>query len=171
MQPLDIIILIIIAIPGIIGVAIGFLNILSFLLSCLLSLVIAFNFYPMLMSLLENSVNNPILKIVMAFIALFTVSFVLMMGVGFLLIRLLRKNKLTIMDRALGLFSGISFGTVIVGLIVFVIGFTPLPQELWWNSSVFVGPFEQAASWASQYLPEDISIHHEYTITMDIFGK
>ena len=165
MQAVDIAILLIVALPAIAGVIYGFLNIIFSLLAWALALGISIKFSPAFTPLLEASVDTPILRTILAFVGLFVISLVILTGIGFLIVKLLGRTGLTAADRMLGLFFGIALGGIIVEVIVFLGGFTKLPQEPWWNDSRVIKPFERVAVWSGQYLPENISDSHGYEIS------
>jgi len=164
MQSVDIAILLIVALPAIAGVIYGFLNIIFSLLAWALALGISIKFSPSFTPLLEASVNTPVLRTILAFVGLFVISLVILTGIGFLIVKLLGRTGLTAADRMLGLFFGIALGGIIVEVIVFLGGFTALPQEPWWGDSRVIQPFERVAVWSGQYLPENISNYHGYEI-------
>ena len=165
MQAVDIGILIIVALPAIAGVIYGFLNIIFSLLAWTLALGISIKFSPAFTPLLESSVNTPVLRTILAFVGLFVISLVILTGIGFLIVKLLGRTGLTAADRILGLFFGIALGGIIVEVIVFLGGFTALPQEPWWSDAKVIKPFERVATWSGQYLPENISKYHGYEIS------
>ena len=167
MQTVDIAILLIVALPAIAGVIYGFLNIIFSLLAWALALGISIKFSPAFTPLLEASVNTPVLRTILAFVGLFVISLMILTGIGFLIVKLLGRTGLTAADRILGLFFGIALGGIIVEVIVFLGGFTELPQEPWWGDSRVIQPFERVAVWSGQYMPENISNYHGYEIMTD----
>ena len=165
MQSIDIAILLIVVLPAIAGVMYGFLNIIFSLLAWALALGISIKFFPAFTPLLESSVNTPVLRTILAFVGLFVISLVLLTGIGFLIVKLLGRTGLTAADRVLGLFFGMGLGAIIVEVVVFLGGFTTLPQELWWDDSRVIKPFERVSVWSGKYLPENISKYHGYELT------
>ena len=162
MQSADIAILVVIALPALVGVIYGFLNIAFSMLAWALALGIATKFTPFFSPMLESSIDTPILRIVLAFIGLFIISLVILTGIGFLIVKLLGRTGLTATDRLLGLFFGIGLGSVIVMVVVFLAGFTALPAEPWWQVSRLIEPFERVSIWAKKYLPESMAKYHGY---------
>ena len=53
-----------------------------------------------------------------------------------------------------------------VTVIVFLAGFTALPQESWWQQSILIQPFQHIAVWGTQFLPENVSKYHNYDVTI-----
>ena len=165
MSTADIVILCLIALPAIVGVFYGFLNIVFSLLSWAISLGLSVKLVPYFSPLLENYVEQDVIRMVLAFIACFILSLLIMSGISFLIVKLLGKTGLTAADRILGLFFGMALGTLIVFVIVFMAGFTAFPEENWWEQSKLAQPFERISIWSSQYLPESVSEYHSYEQT------
>lgn len=162
MATADIVILCLIALPTIVGVFYGFLNILFSLVSWAISLGVSVKLVPYFTPLLENYVDTPILRMVLAFIAIFILSLLIMSGLSFLIVKLLGKTGLTAADRVLGLFFGMGLGALIVSVIVFLAGFTAFPEEPWWQESKLAEPFERISIWGSRFLPESVTEYHSY---------
>lgn len=162
MSTIDIVVLCLVALPAIVGVFYGFLNIVFSLLSWAISLGLSIKLVPYFSPLLENYVDQPVIRMILAFVALFILTLLIMSGISFLIVKLLGKTGLTAADRILGLFFGMALGTLIVLIIVFLSGFTAFPQESWWKESKLAEPFERISIWASQYLPESVSEYHSY---------
>ena len=162
MQTADIIILVVIALPALVGVIYGFLNIAFSMLAWALALGISAKFSSYFSGMLEPSIDTPFLRSVLAFVGLFIVSLIILTAIGFLIVKLLGRTGLTATDRILGLFFGMGLGAVIVAVVVFLAGFTALPTEGWWDRSLIIQPFEHISVWARQYLPDTMAKYHSY---------
>ena len=162
MSTVDIVILCLVAFTTVVGVFYGFLNILFSLLSWAVSLGLSVKLVPYFSPLLENYVNTPILRDALAFIALFILSLLVMTGISYFLVKLLGSAGLTAADRILGLLFGMGLGGLIVTVIIFMAGFTALPQEVWWEESKLASPFERISIWSSRFLPESINANLSY---------
>ena len=162
MSTVDIVILCLVALPTVVGVFYGFLNILFSLLSWAVSLGLSVKLVPYFSPLLENYVNTPILRDALAFIALFILSLLVMTGISYFLVKLLGSAGLTAADRILGLFFGMGLGGLVVTVIIFMAGFTALPQEVWWEESKLASPFERISIWSSRFLAESINANPSY---------
>lgn len=162
MQMADIIILVIIALPALVGVLYGFLNIAFSLLAWTLAVLLSAKFTPVFSPMLENTIQTPLLRTVLAFVGLFVISLIILTGIGFLVVKLLGRTGLTATDRILGLFFGMGLGAAIVQIVVFMAGFTAIPGEAWWNRSLIVQPFERVSMWAQRYLPDSMARYHGY---------
>lgn len=158
----DIAILIIFALPALVGVAYGFLNIAFSLLAWALALGISVKLTPVFSPMLAAYIETPLFRHALAFTGLFIISLIILTAIGFLVVKLLGRTGLTATDRILGLFFGMGLGGLIIVIVVFMAGFTALPTENWWQSSKLLGPFEKACLWAGRYLPESMAEYHGY---------
>ncbi len=162
MQTADIIILVVIALPALVGVIYGFLNIAFSLLAWALALGLATKFTPYFSPLLQNHIDTPVLRLILAFVGLFVISLVILSGIGFLIVKLLGRSGLTATDRILGLFFGMGLGAIIVQVVVIMAGFTAVPGETWWDKSLIIQPFERVSVWSQKYMPDSFVRYHSY---------
>lgn len=162
MQTIDIVILVALLLPAVVGAIYGFLNIVFSLAAWGIALGISLKFSPQFVPLLANSIESPLLRDVAAFVAVFVISLVLLSIAGFLIVKLLGRTGLTAADRIFGFFFGIALGGAIIAVVVFLAGFTAVPKEPWWQASTLVEPFERVGMWAHGYLPENAAQYHSY---------
>ncbi|OGT83565.1 MAG: hypothetical protein A3G96_01635 [Gammaproteobacteria bacterium RIFCSPLOWO2_12_FULL_52_10] len=162
----DILILIVLFIPGLVGILYGFLNVVFSFIAWLLAFGIAVKFGGYFSPLLENLTDTVLIRNMLAFAGLFIISLILFTIMGYLIVKLLGRAGLTAADRVLGFFLGVGLGGAIVTVIVFLAGFTALPQEPWWQQSILIEPFQHIAVWGRQFLPENASKYHNYDITV-----
>ncbi len=162
MQIADILILVILAIPALVGVCYGFLNIVFSLLAWVLASGIAVKVSPLFAPLLEGYVETPLIRTVLAFAGLFIISLMIFSALGYFVVKLLGRAGLTAADRILGLLFGFGLGIAIVTAIVFLSGFTAFPKDNWWQQSKLIQPFESISVWGHQFLPESMAKHHGY---------
>ena len=162
MHAIDIVILFVLALPALVGVIYGFLNIAFSMLAWALALGIAAKFTPAFAPLLEHSIQTPILRIMLAFSGLFITGLLIFTAFGFIVVKLLGRAGLTATDRVLGLFFGMGLGVVIVFVMVFLAGFTAMPSEAWWERSLLLQPFERVSVWAERFLPRSMAEYHGY---------
>lgn len=162
MQAVDIGILVLLALPAIIGVLYGFLNIIFSIVAWTLASVIAVKFGADFAPMLAGLTETVLLQKILAFVAVFIVSLMILTGIAYFIMKLLGRTGLTGADRILGLFFGIGLGGFIVAVIIFLAGFTALPKQQWWRDSVMIQPFQLIAVWGNQFLPVDFAEHHGY---------
>jgi membrane protein required for colicin V production len=56
-------------------------------------------------------------------------------------------------DRVLGLGFGLMRGLVLACVAVLLMGFTPLPQDAWWQQSRLLPSVQRGAEWMAEFLP------------------
>ncbi|MBT7951543.1 MAG: CvpA family protein [Gammaproteobacteria bacterium] len=162
MQTVDICILVLLALPAIVGVLYGFLNIVFSIVAWTLASVIAVKFGAYFTPMLASLTETVLLQKVLAFIGVFIISLMILTGIAYFIMKLLGRTGLTGADRILGLFFGFALGGFIVAVIIFMAGFTALPKEQWWRDSIMIEPFQVISDWGHQFLPEDFANHHGY---------
>ncbi len=165
MSAFDIVIISVLILPAIVGVFYGFLNIVFSLLSWALAFGASIKLLPLATPLFSNVVENELLRTALAFVASFIICLVLLSLLSYFIVKLLGRAGLTAADRILGLFFGMGLGVIIVAVIVFLGGFTLMPQENWWERSKLVDPFERIGIWCYRFLPESIIEYHSYDST------
>lgn len=165
MATFDIIILVIMALPAIVGLMYGFLNIVFSLLAWILAMGLAAKLLPYSTPLLIDYVSSDELRAGLAFIISFIVLLMLLSGIGYLIVKLIGRAGLSAADRFLGLLFGMSLGLIIVNVIIFLAGFTAFPKDAWWQASRLAPAFQRVAVKASEFLPEGMAKYHEYPNT------
>lgn len=165
MQTADIVILVALALPALIGAVYGFLNILFSIVAWTLALGISAKFSGLFAPLLEGYVEAALIREVLAFVGLFVVSLMILTAVGYFIVKLLGRSGLTAADRILGFFFGIALGGAVIAVVVFLAGFTRLPREPWWRASILIEPFERIAVSVQPFLPDNVAKYHSYALT------
>lgn len=165
MHTVDIVLLVTLIIPGLVGVLYGFLNIVFSIIAWLLAFAISIKFSGTFSLILESYIDTVLIRNMLAFAGLFIISLVILTAIGYFIVKLLGRTGLTAVDRMLGFFLGIGLGGFIITAVVFLAGFTAYPKESWWQSSVIIQPFEWIAIWGQQFLPENVLKYHSYEIT------
>ena len=162
MQAADIAILVVLAIPALVGVLYGFLNILFSIVAWVLALGISAKFSDYFSPMLASYVDTVLIRDMLAFVGVFIISLMIFTALGYFIVKLLGRTGLTGADRILGLFFGMGLGIVIVSIVVFLAGFTAVPEKSWWDMSTLIEPFEHIAVWAHQFLPDNVAEYHNY---------
>ena len=164
MNVADILILLTFLLPAAVGAAYGFLNIVFSITAWVVSVGIALKFGVQFAPLLESYVETPLIREALAFVGVFLLSLLILSAVGYVLLKLLGRSGLTAADRFLGLCFGICLGGAIIGVVVFLAGFTALPREKFWQEAVLLPPFIEIAVWTEQFLPANVVEYHSYDI-------
>ncbi len=102
-------------------------------------------------------IHNPSVRVVIGFMVLFVVILIIGAAINFLIGKIMEKTGASAADRALGLIFGLLRGVVIVAVLVIVVGFTTLPQQLWWQQSRLIPYAESVAGWMRALLPTRIA--------------
>lgn len=171
MQTADIVILVMLIVPGLVGILYGFLNIIFSLVAWVCAFGISVKFSAFFSPMLATYIDTVMIRNVLAFVGLFIVSLMILSALGYFIVKLLGRAGLTATDRLLGFFLGIGLGGVIVAAAVFLTGFTALPDEAWWQESALIPPLQRTAEWGQGFLPENISKYHSYDVDVPTTQK
>lgn len=155
----DLVILGVVTLSCIISLIRGFvkesISLASWTLAFALSVALADN----LALLLPGSIEQPSLRIAIAFVALF-ISTLLVGGlVGFLLGTLIEKTGLTGTDRMLGVLFGLFRGVIIICGIVIVGSMMDLSATQWWQQSTLLPYFIIMIKWIIPLIPDSL-VHY-----------
>ena len=104
-----------------------------------------------------TGINDPALRLVTAWIAIFLFVLLLMALLRLAVRSLLNALGLSLSDRLLGILFGAVRGLLIVLALFIVGGMTSLPKEKWWHQAYFSAPIETAVLASRPWLPPDIS--------------
>jgi membrane protein required for colicin V production len=152
----DYVILAILFISVLIGLARGLISEVLSLVIWVAAFWVAWTFGPSLAHYFESSVSLPSARVAIGYGICFIA--VLLVGglIRFLISRLVASTGLGGTDRLLGMLFGLARGALIVSLVVFVLGFTPLTNDPWWRESTMLPQFRGAAEWLGQQVPENV---------------
>ncbi|WP_153110819.1 CvpA family protein [Propionivibrio limicola] len=104
-----------------------------------------------------SGINDPAIRMLVAWAAVFFGVLVLM-GLLRLAIRgLLKAVGLGLSDRMLGIVFGAVRAMVIILALVAVGGMTSVPKEKWWSEAYFASPLETAVLAGRPWLPPEVS--------------
>lgn len=158
----DYFILGVIVVSGLLSLWRGFVKEALSLLTWIAAPVIAILFYEELAPWFERWVSVPSARLALAFGILLVLVLILGGVVNYLIGQLVSKTGLSGTDRALGIVFGIARGVMVVGVLVLLAGLTQLPQDPWWQESIFLGHFVDLALWMRSFLPADIAANIQY---------
>lgn len=102
------------------------------------------------------------IRAVVAFLIVFVGMVFIGSLVNFMVGRFIRKTPFSMADRTLGIFFGLLRGVLVVTLLVFFAGLTPMPRDPWWQGSYSVSKFQSIALWMKGVLPEEIGRHFDF---------
>lgn len=152
---IDYVILGIIGLSALISLIRGFMREALSLAAWVLAFWVAWTFFRDLAIHLEW-LSVPSVRLAAAFALLFVVTLMIGALVNFLIGQLIDKTGLTGTDRLIGMVFGAARGAILVAILVWLAGLTPLPNDPWWKESQLVGYFQDLAIWLKQLLPADI---------------
>ena len=111
-------------------------------------------FAPSLATLMPAFPDYPLLPWVLAFVIIFLLTIVAGALIAWPLHAVIHKAGLGFVDRGLGFVFGLVRGAVVIVAFVLVGGLSPLAERGWWQNSLLVPPFEQAAMSLKPWLPQ-----------------
>jgi membrane protein required for colicin V production len=104
-----------------------------------------------------TAIDTPSVRLLLGYAICFIAVLIAGAIVSFLMRKLISGSGLSGTDRLLGMVFGLARGLALVTLLVFVLGFTPLPRDAWWRQSQVLPTFEQGARWLSANLPPEVA--------------
>lgn len=160
----DIAILIIVLLSSLISILRGFVREALSLTGLVIAFWVAFTFSEALSAYLADHIEIPSIRVAVAFAALFIVTLILAAIVNYFAGQLVKKSGLSGSDRMLGIVFGVIRGVAVVAVLVLLAGLTALPQDPWWNESLFMTHFQELAIWLRGFLPPDIAGNFVYDV-------
>lgn len=158
----DFIVLGIIIISIIISLMRGFIKEALSLAGWLVALWVAMSFSSGMAELFGNSISDPTLRLLAAFVSLFILSLIVAAIINFFAAQFVQRAGLSGVDRTIGGVFGFLRGILLVTIVVMLLGLTTLPKESWWDESFFMFRFEVIATWLKDLLPSDIARYFKY---------
>ena len=135
----------------------GFVKEALSLAGWILAFWISLSFAVPLSKLLAASMEDPTLRLILAFVALFILTLIVSAVINFFASRLVQRTGLTGTDRFLGVIFGFLRGALLVSVLVLLAGLTTLPKESWWDDSFLLFRFQAIAMWIRELLPADVA--------------
>lgn len=132
------------------------------LISWIVSLVVANAYGETLAPLLPDMIPGTLSRLIVAFIALFIGTRLLMSLFIMAMEGVVKVSGLTVVDRGLGGLFGLGRGLVIILAVVLVCGMTAIPQQSFWKEALFSPLAETAAQTVKPFLPGDFSRHVQF---------
>ncbi len=154
----DIVILGIIVISALFSLMRGFVREALSLLGWLVSFWLALTFAGDLAESFLSGISVPSLRVAVAFTIIFVLTLVIMALINKLASQLIKKSGLTGTDRMIGMIFGVMRGVLIVSVLVLLAGFTPMPQDSWWQESALIDVFHEFALWLRETLNMDAAV-------------
>jgi membrane protein required for colicin V production len=153
----DIVVLGIVVISALISLMRGFVREALSLLGWLVSFWLAVTFAGDLAESFLSGISVPSLRAAVAFTIIFVLVLVIMALINKLASQLVNKTGLTGTDRMMGMIFGLMRGVLVVSVLVFLAGFTAMPQDSWWQESIFMDVFHEFAVWLRHIVEPNIT--------------
>jgi len=155
-------VLAVIALSSLLGMWRGLVSEVLALLAWLAAFITARTWGGMVADLLSGWLQDPSLRQVAGFVAVFVVTMLLFAVARFVFSRLLRAVGLGLVDRFLGMLFGIVRGLLIVFTVVLLCGMTDLPRRSWWREAYLAPPLETSVMALKPWLPPQVAQRIHY---------
>jgi membrane protein required for colicin V production len=159
----DYLVLLILACSVIIGTLRGLVREVLSLAGWIVALVVANTYGEALSTMLPDVVPGELTRLIVAFIALFIGTRLLMALVAKTLGELVKATGLGFLDRTLGSIFGVARGVLLVVAVALLCGTTAIPQQDFWKQARFSLWVEQAAEAVLPYLPGKLAEHVSFS--------
>jgi membrane protein required for colicin V production len=153
----DFVVLAIMGVSGLLGLLRGLLKEVLSLLAYALAFVAAIWWGPTVYGWLAPWIQTTVLRMGVAYAAVFIVVLLAVGLVNMALSALIRTTGLTPADHGLGALFGLMRGLLIVLVLVTLAGYTPLPQEPWWRDAMFSHVATVAVQHIKVWLPPSLA--------------
>ncbi len=148
-------ILAVVALSTLLAFARGVTRELIALAAWVVGIVAAIAFTPVLGGMLPEFGGHPVVRYLLAFIAILIASLIVGALLAWPLSSLIRKAGMGFVDRFLGALFGIARGALVVLAFVLIAGATALPRQDWWQNAALSPALVAAALTARPWLPEE----------------
>ena len=125
----------------------------------IIAFVVANAYAPWLAAMLPDAVPGAVLRMIVAFIALFIGARVLTALLAMAIEALIEAGGLSLADRGLGSLFGLARGIVIVLAGVILAGMTSMPKQEFWKSALLSPMAESGVRTIKPFLPADMAQH------------
>lgn len=158
----DYAILVVVALSALVGFFRGFFREAIGLATWILAFWLAFRLAAPGAQLLSQWISVPSVRLAVAFGVLFLVVLVVGAVINHFIARMVENTGFAGTDRALGGVFGVLRGVAVLAVLVLLAGLTPVPEDPWWNQSLFIGHLERGALWLRGWLPQDLAQEIRY---------
>lgn len=154
---IDWVIIALITVSTLISLKRGFIKEALSLITWVGAFIIARTFHPQMQSLLEGTVETPLVRLVAAFAILFFATLIVGAIINNLIGHLVRATGLSATDRVLGMGFGLLRGLVVVIVAIAFTRYTPLAQDTWWRTSVMIDRLAVVEDWSRRTLGDEFA--------------
>nr|WP_155454545.1 CvpA family protein [Massilia eburnea] len=143
----------------IIGTLRGLVKEILSLAGWIIAFVVANAYGPWLAAMLPEAIPGVVVRLIVAFIALFIVARILIALVTMAIEALIEAGGLSLADRGLGSLFGLARGIVIVLAGVILAGMTSMPKQDFWKNALLSPMAESGVRSVKPFLPADVAQH------------
>ena len=161
MTVVDVVVIFVIFLSALFSLIRGFVKEAISLATWIIAIWIAATFAAKLSAALPDNIESEAVRQAVGFGVLFVLSLMIGALVNMLVSQLVKKTGLSGADRIFGVAFGVLRGALIVLVFVVIAGMTPLPEAEWWQSSVLLQWFEDAAMVIQEYIPDDVNLSYQ----------
>lgn len=140
--------IVIISLSSLMSLKRGFVKEALSLVTWVVAFIVARSFHPNLQTLLTESISEPMLRVIAAFIILFIGTLLVGSVINFIVGALIRMTGLTPLDRLLGVVFGLARGLILSVVLVAIVRLTPFEQSEWWQNSVMIENLSILEQWS-----------------------
>jgi len=155
----DYLVLLVLACSVLISLLRGLVRELLSLASWIIAFIVANAYGEALAPMLPDVMPGESTKLIVAFIALFIGTRLLMALLTRAVEELVKASGLSLLDRALGAVFGLARGVVIVLVVVLLCATTQIPQQSFWKDALLSPLAEQAVALVKPHLPGQFMQH------------
>jgi membrane protein required for colicin V production len=163
LNAVDLALLAMVMISALVGLWRGLMVEVLSLLAWIAAFWLAFRFGEPVSGLFVGLVDAVAARLALAYALVFIAALAIGGLVTWLLGKLVQSTGLSGPDRLFGMGFGVLRGVALGGVLVLVLGFTPLSGESWWQQSRLLPGFERVAGWMRAALPPEAAreVHFE----------
>ena len=154
---IDWVIIALIAVSTLISLKRGFVREALSLVTWVAAFIIARTFHPQMQSLLESTVETPLVRLIAAFAILFFGTLIVGAIINNMIGHLVRATGLSATDRVLGMGFGLLRGVVVVIAGIAFTRYTPLAEDTWWRTSVMIDRLAVVEDWSRRTLGDEFA--------------
>lgn len=154
---IDWVIIALIAVSTLISLKRGFIKEALSLVTWVGAFILARTFHPQMQSVLEGTVETPLVRLIAAFAILFFGTLIVGALINNMIGHLVRATGLSGTDRVLGMGFGLLRGLVVVIVGIAFTRYTPLAEDTWWRTSVMINRLAVVEDWSRRTLGDEFA--------------
>ncbi|AOY87583.1 colicin V production CvpA [Marinobacter salinus] len=154
---IDWVIIALITVSTLISLKRGFVKEALSLVTWVGAFILARTFHPQMQTLLESTVETPLVRLIAAFAILFFGTLIVGAIINNMIGHLVRATGLSATDRVLGMGFGLLRGVVVVIVGIAFTRYTPLAQDTWWRESIMINRLAVVEDWSRRTLGDEFA--------------